>query len=518
MPKNILIILVLLIIAGCSSSPQLSGSKPNIIFILADDMSYYDLSCLGQKEFQTPNIDKLYHAGLFFSEAYSGSPECAPSRSTLMEGKHLGHNRIRMNSSVRGQDHLIDSDITVAEKLKEAGYKTGFVGKWGIGLPGTEGTPDKQGFDYSFGFYDQLRAHTYYPHYMMENGKKVPIPENYGFNMVKEYAYNAGNLDSANVYDSAGRLIPIGMKDPLIARNSQDMIHEKALQFIKDNKDTPLFLYYATQIPHGPLITPGLGEYKDKPWDLKHKEWAAMMAHLDRHVGELVKLTEELGIAENTIFLFASDNGYAEYGYFARGKWEDDPLFKNKGPWKGGKFGSFDGGMRVPMIAYCPGIVPHTITNRPVVLYDFMATACDLVGIEPPENDGISFVPLLEGNENKQQKHAYFYWGGGTYMPQAEAVRVGKWFGMRENYKEPIQLWDLENDVKSKNNIADENQEIAEQLLQIMEKEHVDSEWFQNPGETKEEINAKMELAVKQGCIQQGIRGNSVYPEKEKNN
>ncbi|MEN8122443.1 MAG: arylsulfatase [Bacteroidota bacterium] len=512
--KKIFAGLFLLTFFSCQKPQQLSNSQPNIIMILADDMSYYDLSCLGQKEFKTPNIDRLYDQGLFFSETYSGSPECAPSRGNIIEGKHQGHSRIRVNSSVRGQDHLIDTDITVAEMLKKAGYITGFVGKWGIGLPGTEGTPDKQGFDYAYGYYDQLRAHTFYPHYMMENDKMVPVPENYGFDMKKCYGHT-GKVEGTNVYDETGRLIPNGIKDPSKARNSQDLIHEKALKFIKDNKEKPMFLYYATQLPHGPLITPDLGEYKDKPWDIKHKEWAAMMTHLDRHVGELVKLTEELGIAKNTIFLFASDNGYAHYGYMARGKWEDDPIFKNKGPWKGGKFGSFDGGVRVPMIAYCPGIVPHATTDHQVVLYDFLATACDMAGVEPPENDGISFVPLLAGDTENQKEHDYFYWGGGTYMPQAQAVRMGKWFGMRQKYEEPIQLWNMENDISSEHNVADEHPEIIEKMIQIMEREHVDSEWFQNPGETKEEIKVKRQKAIDMNGMQKATKGNSIYPEVE---
>ena len=510
--NKLIVVIAALALLNCRNTTELSNTHPNIIFILADDMSYYDLSCLGQKEFQTPNIDKMYNAGLFFSEAYSGSPECAPSRGNIMEGKHQGHSRIRVNSSVRGQDHLMDSDITVAEMLKKAGYATAFVGKWGIGLPGTEGTPDKQGFDYTYGYYDQLRAHTFYPHYMMENGKMIPIPENYGFDMDKAYAHT-GRKEGTNVYDIHGKLIPNGIADPSKARYSQDLIQEKAIKFIRENKDQPLFLYYATQLPHGPLITPDLGEYKDKPWEIKNKEWAAMMAHLDRHVGELVALTKELGIDKNTIFLFASDNGYAHYGYMGRGKWEDDPLFKNKGPWKGGKFGSFDGGMRVPMMAYCPGKVPHATTDHQVVLYDFLATACDLAGIDPPENDGISFVPLLEGNFNEQDTHEYLYWGGGTYMPQAEAVRMGNWFGMREKYEEAVQLWNMQKDVSCAYNIADKHPEIVKQILQIMEREHVDSEWFQNPGETKEEIQAKRQKAIDMDCVQKATRGNSFYPE-----
>jgi len=161
----------------------MSGTRPNILFILADDLSYRDLSCFGQVQFETPNLDRLCQTGLRFDNAYCGSPECAPSRGSLMTGLHMGHCRIRKNDSARGQDHLLASDLTIAEVLKKAGYTTGMVGKWGIGLPDTEGTPDKKGFDLAFGFYDQGRAHTYYPHYLYHNSEPIPIPENYGFDM-----------------------------------------------------------------------------------------------------------------------------------------------------------------------------------------------------------------------------------------------------------------------------------------------------------------------------------------------
>ncbi len=488
------------------------AKKQNIILILADDMSYFDLSCLGQKKFKTPNIDKLYNDGLFFSQAYCGAPECTPSRCTLMQGKHLGHSRIRLNNSVRGQDHLIDQDITIAEMLKKGGYNTGFVGKWGMGLPRTEGTPEKQGFDYSYGYTDQLTAHGYYPNYLYENGKPVSFPENYGFNMAKVYKHTSSK-EGLNIYNENGELIPDGVKDPAKAKNSQNLIHEKALHFIRDNQKSPFFLYYATQLPHGPLITPNLGEFKDEPWELKNKEWAAMMTHLDRHIGELIDLTVELGIEKNTIFLFASDNGYSHWGYMNRARYEDDPVFKNKGPWKGGKFSSFDGGMRVPLIAYCPGKIPHNTTAHPVVLYDLFATACDIAGVKSPENDGISIVPLLMGKPEKQKNHAFFYWGGGTFMPQAQAVRLGDWFGMRASINEPVQLWNLQKDLKCERNVAGENPSIIREILHIMEKEHEDSEWYENPGDSASDIKAKKEKAQKNNTMQNDIGPNTQFQE-----
>lgn len=510
--KILLITLILPTLIFTNCYRKFDRKKLNIILILADDMSYFDLSCLGQKEFKTPNIDRLYHAGLFFSEAYCGSPECAPSRSTIMQGKHLGHSRVRLNNSVRGQDHLVDNDITIAEMMKVGGYATGFVGKWGLGLPGTEGTPDKQGFDFSYGYIDQLTAHGYYPNYLYENGKIVPFPENYGFDMERAYRHTRSK-EGLNVYNERGELIPSGVKDPSKAKNSQNLIHGKALDFIRDNRNSSFFLYYATQLPHGPLIAPNLGDYKDEPWDMKHKEWAAMMAHLDRHIGELIDLTVELGIDKNTIFIFASDNGYSQWGYMGRPPYEDDSIFLNKGPWRGGKFSSYDGGMRVPLIAYCPGIIPHETTGHPVVLYDLFATACDLAGISPADTDGISFVPLLMGNPRKQKEHEFFYWGGGSFMPQAEAVRLGDWFGMRKNIQDPVQLWNLKNDLGCDHDVAAENPAIIRRMVQIMEKEHVDSEWYENPGDSPADIQAKKDKALRTNSMQHEIKANTLYPE-----
>ena len=490
------------------------NEKPNIIFILADDMSYYDLSGLGQQQFATPNLDKLMNEGLFFTEAYAGSPECAPSRASLMTGKHMGHCRIRNNRSVRKQDHLLDADITVAEMLKEAGYATGMVGKWGIGLPGTEGTPDKQGFDYSFGFYDQLRAHGFYPHYLMENGRVVPIPGNYGFDMEKTYQHTR-SPKGLHSYDDKGKLIPDGIKNPAQAINSQDYIQNKAIQFIRDHYDTPFFLYYATQLPHGPLITPDLGKYKDMPWDQKHKEWAAMMEHLDRHVGEITETLDELNLTKNTILFFASDNGYAHWGYFDRKPWENDSLFDNKGPWKGGKFLAMDGGVRVPFFVNWEGKIKPGTTGALISLIDFPATACNLAGIDEPLTDGISLLPLMTGKAFPEGPlHEYLYWENGSFGAHAQAARFRNWFAFREHPDKPVQLWDLSSDVSCNEDLAASNIRIVEEALQIFLNGHEPSEWYVNPGDTEELIENKRMKAEMEGSIQEPVRANSRYPEE----
>lgn len=500
----------LIFIDSCSSQKK---ELPNIIFILADDMSYYDLSGLGQKQFSTPHIDELMKEGLFFTEAYSGSPECAPSRASLMTGYHMGHCRIRNNRSVRKQDYLLDSDITVAEMLKSAGYATGMVGKWGNGLPGTEGTPDKQGFDYSFGFYDQARAHGYYPHYLMENGKSVAIPENYGFDMERTYNHTR-SPQGLHTYDENGILIPDGVTDPSKAINSQDYIHRKGLQFIKDQHETPFFLYYATQLPHGPCITPDLGKYNDKPWDQKHKEWAAMMEHLDRHVGEIMETLEELKILDRTILFFASDNGYSHWGYFGRKRWENDSLFNNKGPWAGGKFLPMDGGVRVPFFVNWPGKIKPGTSDEVIALYDFPATACDLAGLDAPLTDGNSLLPLLMGKTLAEEDfHEYLYWENGSFGPHAQAARFRNWFAFREHPDQPLQLWDLFSDISCKSDVAGSNREIVEEALQIFMESHVTSEWYVNPGDSEELIERKRMKAERAGTIQEPVRANSRYPE-----
>jgi len=493
------------------SQESLAASHPNILLRLSDDLSYQDLNCFGQIQFSTPNLARLCETGLRFDNAYAGSPECAPSRASLMTGLHMGHCRIRNNRSARGQDHLLSSDITIAEVLREAGYATGMVGKWGIGLPDTEGTPDKKGFEFAYGFYDQKHAHTYYPHYLYENGQPVPIPENYGFDMERTYRHTNAS-EGLHEYDEHGQLIAHGVKDPQAVKNSEDLCYQKALEFINANKERPFFLYYATQLPHGPCITPNLGEFKDKPWSQKHKEWAAMITHLDRNVGGLIEQLRSHNILDDTIICFASDNGYSHWGYMGRKKYADDHLFRNKGPWKGGKFISWEGGVRVPMFVTWPGRVSCGTTGQVVALYDFFATACELAEVEnPPNTDGISFIPLLEGREAEQIAHEFLYWENGGHAPHAQAIRMGKWFAWREHPNQPVQLWDTELDVESEHDIADEYPNVVRRALEIFESEHVDSKWFLNPGEIDEEFKGKIQQAEREGSLQNPVTANTEY-------
>lgn len=514
--ETIIFILPVVLFIGCSEKGKenLSQNKPNILFIFSDDLSYRDLSCYGQENYNTPSLDKLAMNGIRFTNAYSGSSECAPSRASLMTGTHMGHCRIRANNSVRGQDHLDAEDVTIAEVLKQAGYTTGFIGKWGIGLPGTEGAPDKQGFDFAYGFYDQLRAHTYFPHYLMRNGNPEPLPENYGFDMKRLYRHNvdtAGIYD--NTYDENGRLSADGVNDPAKAKYSEDLFQNEAISFIEKNTDNPFFLYYATQLPHGPCIVPDLGVFKDKSWDQKHREWAAMVEYMDRSVGKMVALLDSLKILENTVIFFAGDNGYSQWGYFGRPAHEDDPLFKNKGPWPKGKFTcTHEGGMRVPFFVSWKGKIRVQESGHICALYDIFATAAELAGVTFPETDGISLAPTLLGKPREQKKHDYLYWENGTQSPQTQSLRMNQWWAFRDHPGNPVELYDIIRDLDCMNNIADNNPDIVSRVRQIFKEAHSDSEWYINPGESREETETKRQKALADGQMQNSVRANTAYP------
>ncbi len=446
------------------------GSKPNIVYILADDLGYGDLGCYGQKNFATPNLDKMAEGGMLFTQHYSGTTVCAPSRSSLMTGQHTGHTPIRGNKEWQpeGQWPLKAEAFTVAEMLKQAGYVTGAFGKWGLGFTGTEGDPNLQGFDEFYGYNCQRLAHNYYPGHLWDNQQKVEIPENSG--------------DKFEVY--APRLI-----------------HERALQFIEKNKDKPFFLFYPNVIPHAELLLPeeNLAEFRGKflpekefkgtepgdpgfregPYGTQpegHAAFAAMVSLLDKQVGEVMAKLKELGLEKNTLVIFSSDNGpHLEGG-------ADPDYFNSNGPLKGYKRDLYEGGIRVPMIAFWGGkILPGTKSDHASAFWDVMPTVAELTGIKTPETiDGISFLPTLLGKENQKQ-HDYFYWEfhekGGR-----QAVRKGDWKLVRYDVfgheKTTTELYNLTNDVGEENNLAVENPEVVKELLDLMNLARVESDDF----------------------------------------
>lgn len=488
------------------------SDQPNIIFILADDLSYRDLSCYGQQRYRTPNLDRLAVEGLRFSQAYSAAPECAPSRGSLLTGLHTGHGSIRANSSARGQEHLRDEDVTIAEVLKGAGYRTGFVGKWGVGLPGSEGVPYKQGFDYCFGFYDQSRAHTYIPDYLWENDRRIEYPENAGFDMLRRYDY-VGNKPH-NQYDEHGNLFLPELKDPRTFTYSENEVEKAALRFLSKNDPSktgaPFFLYYATQLPHGPVICDQLFGM-DKPAEANQlsREWAAMVLKLDAFVGSLVERLKAMGVYENTIIFFASDNGYSMCGYTERGNgpdWLDDPWLKNKGPFAGGKFSVLEGGCRVPFFVHWPGKVAAGVCDEPVWLPDFFPTAIELAGEPAHPSDGLSLLPLLVGNEEAFAGHPYLYFS----KNREQAVRMGEWKAYRKSPDAKTELYLIGEDTYTQRDLADIYPGIVKKAEQIMASEHTPHPWYWNPNETAQDYAAKKQRAVQSGEVLPVFRPNGL--------
>lgn len=470
--KTLSAVILLATIVSCNNTKKTFETsqipKPNIIYILADDLGYGDLSLTGQTKFSTPNIDKLSKDGMFFTQHYSGSTVCAPSRSSLMTGQHTGHTFIRGNREVQpeGQHPLDSSIVTVAELLKSKGYATGAFGKWGLGYPSSEGDPNNQGFDEFYGYNCQRMGHNYYPYHMWHNQFKEILKGNVG-KKTKTYA--------------------------------PDIIHQKALEFIEKNKDTTFFMYYPSIIPHAELVAPeeymmkfrgkllpeknykGIDDgkgYKNGGYGSQkepHTAFAAMVYLLDKQVGEIRKKVEELGIAENTIIIFTSDNGpHGEGG-------ANPNYFNSNADLKGYKRDLYEGGIRVPMIAYWPGkIKPNSTSNHISAFWDFLPTVCEIAQIKTPQNiDGISLLPELLGE--KQKSHDYLYW---EFMEQGgkQALRLGDWKGIRlnmsNNAKAPIELYNLASDIGEQNNIAAEHPEIVKKIDSIMSKEHTYSKEF----------------------------------------
>jgi arylsulfatase len=489
---------------GSCDPPGVKMEKPNIIFILADDLSYRDLSCYGQEIYETPHLDRLASRGVRFTQAYVAAPECAPSRGCLMTGLHTGHGPVRANSSARGQEYLRDSDITIAEVLRDAGYVTGFTGKWGIGTPGSEGVPYKQGFDYSFGFYDQVRAHTYYPDFLWENDRRIEYPENAGFDMAKRYRINVPEPDPAdlNTYDEKGDIVIAELPDPKGGTNSAAEIDKAALQFVKEHSEGPFFLYYAPQIPHGPVIIDNFSEMQDRSEiPQPNREWAAMVMRLDGFVGKLVRELKTLGVYDHTIIFFASDNGYAQCGYLGRGNgphWPDDPWFRNKGPFTGGKFSVLEGGNRVPFFVSWESRFDQAVVDEPVWLNDFFPTAASLAGKELNHQvDGTDLWPALTGDLTKFVGHPHMYFS----KNREQAVRMGSWKAYRKSPDHKTRLYLVDEDSYGERDLSGIFPEVVRKADSIMDHSYTPHEWYWTPDESREEYQKKVDRARETGQV-----------------
>ncbi len=435
-----------------------NSRKPNIIFILVDDLGYGDLGCYGQEVIQTPNIDRMAAEGMVFTDHYAGSTVCAPSRCSLMTGRHTGHCRVRGNARVP----LRESDITVAELLKQAGYTTGIIGKWGLGEPGTTGIPNKQGFDYWFGYLNQRHAHNYYPEYLWRNEEKVALS-----NEVRPVNPPGGVATKRVEY-------------------SHDLFAAESLAFVERHVDKPFFLYLAYTIPHANnearnegMEVPSYGPYADEDWPDAQKGHAAMITRMDGDVGRLLANLKVLGIDDNTLVFFSSDNGPHKEGG------ADPKFFNSSGPLRGYKRALYEGGIRVPLIARWPGkIAPGSGSNLVSAFWDFLPTCCDLVGAMPPEIDGFSMLPTLLGKPDRQRRHRYLYW---EFHEQGkkQAVRMGDWKGIRLNVAKnpdgPIELYNLKTDLGETTDVASEHPDIIESMAALMKDARTPSERWRWP-------------------------------------
>ena len=456
-------------LASCASGQKQKEQLPNVVFILADDLGWGDLSCYGQQRFETPNIDRLAQNGLRFTQCYSGTTVSAPSRSCLITGTHSGHTAVRGNREMKpeGQFPLPEGSETIFHDMKAAGYRTSAFGKWGLGSIGSTGDPQAQGVDQFYGYNCQLLAHSYYPDHLWDNDKRIELTDN-----CDEVPYGQGTY-------------------------SQDLIHGKALEFLEDAaKDgEPFFMWYPTVIPHAELIVPEdsiiqkfRGVYPEKPFkgtdqgmpgfrqggyvsqEYPHATFAAMVYRLDVYVGQIVDKLKELGLYDNTIIIFSSDNGpHMEGG-------ADPDFFDSNGPWRGYKRDVYEGGIRVPMIVAWPDhIKPGTETDFMCSFWDLMPTLRELTGMNVSDDmDGVSLLPLWEGRRG-QKEHEYLYFEF-QELGGRQAVRQGPWklvhMAVRtENAR--YELYNLDSDPGETEDVAELYPEVVERLQGIRREAHI---------------------------------------------
>ncbi|MFO0849545.1 MAG: arylsulfatase [Gemmataceae bacterium] len=443
---------------------RLTAAPPNVVLIVADDLGCYELGCYGQTLIRTPHIDRLAAGGMKFTQFYAGNAVCAPSRCCLMTGKHAGHATVRNNKEAQpeGQFPIRADDVTVAELLKARGYATAAIGKWGLGMFGTPGDPLKHGFDAFYGYNCQRHAHTHYPTYLYRNAARFPLPGNDG--------------KTGDTY-------------------SHDLFEQEALAFLTANKARPFFLFLPVTVPHVAVQVPAdsLAEYRGKlgddpaydgkkgyqPHPAPHAGYAAMVTRLDRTVGRVVDKLKELGLEKDTLVLFTSDNGPTHNVGGA-----DSAFFRSAGPLRGLKGSLYEGGIRVPLVAYQPGTVPAGKTcDLPTYFPDVLPTLCELAGAAVPTGvDGLSLVPTLTGRGD-QRAHDFLYWEFPGYGGQ-QAVRAGNWKAVRQNLGKgavKTELYDLAADPGEKADVAAGNPDVLGRLEQLMAGQHVRSADFPLP-------------------------------------
>ncbi|MES2692324.1 MAG: arylsulfatase [Verrucomicrobiota bacterium] len=421
---------LMLFLCSCVAGFGAAAAKPNVIFILADDLGYGDLGAFGQKILQTPNIDKIAAEGMRFTQAYAGATVCAPSRCTLMTGLHNGHAPIRGNRELEGEGQLpMPADtFTVAKLMKQAGYTTGIVGKWGLGFPGSHSTPPKMGFDYFYGYNCQRQAHEYYPPHLWRNEEKVMLDGKF---------------------------------------YSHDLMAEEALGFVKKNASKPFYLYLAFTIPHTKIQVPDIAPYENANLPENLKKLAAMYTRLDRDVGRIMALLKELKIDDNTMVFFASDNGAAHR----------NPEFAHSGPLRGFKRDMYEGGLRSPSIVRWPGKIKAGVVSDQVWGFvDFLPTMAELSGAKPPAGlklDGISVLQAFTQGKKIEHPPIYFEFHERGFT---QAARMGDWKAVRMGTKLPVELYDMKTDFKEANNVAAAHPEVVKKFEQYLNTERTETE------------------------------------------
>ncbi len=463
------VFVLLICFTSCKETPKAEiasneEDKPNIVFILVDDMGYGDLGCYGQKTITSPNIDKMASEGMLFTQHYAGSTVCAPSRASLLTGKHTGHTSVRGNSP-EGQ-LLEDNEITIAELLNAKGYKSAVIGKWGVGNHPEPNDPARNGFEHAYGYVNMWHAHNFYPEFLYRNGVKEILKGN---ETDWSYDYEKGMKEGTGVAK---------VKETYAI----DKLQEDALKFITDNKENPFFLYYCLNIPHANneagyftgdgMEVPNYGEFEGKNWPNQEKGFASTIRIIDNSVAEIEAKLKELGIADNTIVVFVSDNGpHNEGGHVSK-------YFDSNGIYRGDKRDLYEGGIRVPLIVKWPAkIKAGSVANNPVASWDFLATFADIVkAAVPKDTDGISFLPTLLGKTTEQKQHEYLYWAfyelGGR-----QAIRVGDWKFIKLNVRDksiPVveELYNINEDPSELKNVASQFPDKVKELQVLMEKAH----------------------------------------------
>lgn len=437
MMRGFVIAVTVMFAATVGATAAEPPATPNVVFVLSDDLAQGDVGCYGQKLIKTPHLDAMATEGTRFTQAYCGTSVCAPSRTSLMIGQHTGHSPIRANREVQpeGQKSLPAGTYTIAKFLKDNGYATACVGKWGMGMFDTPGSPLKVGFDHFFGYNCQRHAHSYFPTYLYRDDKRFDLPGNDGKGIGKTY--------------------------------TQNLIADETLAWVTANKNRPFFLFYSITLPHGRHEIDDQGIYKKEKWTEQQKNYAAQVTRLDSDVGRLLAKLKELKLDEKTLVIVAGDNGSSFAPSSEVGKLFDQTM---GGKFRGFKRSLYEGGLRQACIARWPGVVPAgTVCDEPWAFWDFLPTCAELIGAKLPveaKTDGVSVLPLLKGGA--APKREFFYWELHEADPSLQAIRFGDWKAVRKGPSAAVELYDLKADLGETTDLAAKNPDVVAMAVKLM--------------------------------------------------